>query len=315
VETGVQKSCKYLKELDSGFRRNDGKSKIQTFYATINLENLNFLYFQDRFPQDQIFRGCNFDIEPISPDHFDLEPQPLDEGGIIRPVKFLRPGLFICLEEQRMHESLGRLDFPEMLPVQCLPNTSVWGNFLNGITDRNGRHYGFPDPGLFDDSSNQFYGHKWSRAIMDQNDIRLMVERLQANINRVLSFLSPRNDADNFLEAKVADNSLGFPDSSFIRDQKHDFLDLRTKFEFSQGMGEKGNPAHGDKGFGRILGHSLSPACSRDQGGYTHPFPSPKNLILCRTAEPSRKLRRPLQENPESHLEILGFPFPETFFQ
>jgi len=28
-------SCKYSKELDSGFRRNDGKTKIQTFYEII----------------------------------------------------------------------------------------------------------------------------------------------------------------------------------------------------------------------------------------------------------------------------------------
>ena len=35
MKTGVQESCKYLNELDSGFRRNDGKMKIQTFYEII----------------------------------------------------------------------------------------------------------------------------------------------------------------------------------------------------------------------------------------------------------------------------------------
>jgi len=38
VETGVQESCTYLKELDSGFCRNDGKTKIQTFYEIINVK-------------------------------------------------------------------------------------------------------------------------------------------------------------------------------------------------------------------------------------------------------------------------------------
>ena len=35
VEPGVQESFAYLKKLDSGFRRNDGKRKIQTFYEII----------------------------------------------------------------------------------------------------------------------------------------------------------------------------------------------------------------------------------------------------------------------------------------
>jgi hypothetical protein len=43
VEAGVQGSCKYLKELDSGLRRNDGKKKIQTFYEIIKPARGRFL--------------------------------------------------------------------------------------------------------------------------------------------------------------------------------------------------------------------------------------------------------------------------------
>jgi hypothetical protein len=35
VETGVQGSCNYLKELDSGFRRNDENGQFQAFYEII----------------------------------------------------------------------------------------------------------------------------------------------------------------------------------------------------------------------------------------------------------------------------------------
>jgi hypothetical protein len=35
VKTGVQRICNSLKTLDSGFRRNDGKTHLQTFYETI----------------------------------------------------------------------------------------------------------------------------------------------------------------------------------------------------------------------------------------------------------------------------------------
>jgi len=38
VKTGVQGIYKYLKILDSGFRRNDEKGYFQTFYAIINLD-------------------------------------------------------------------------------------------------------------------------------------------------------------------------------------------------------------------------------------------------------------------------------------
>ena len=33
---GVQTSCKHLKELDSGFRRNDEKGYFSTFYEAIS---------------------------------------------------------------------------------------------------------------------------------------------------------------------------------------------------------------------------------------------------------------------------------------
>ena len=33
---GVQESCEFAKELDSGSRRNDRKTKIRTFYTIIN---------------------------------------------------------------------------------------------------------------------------------------------------------------------------------------------------------------------------------------------------------------------------------------
>ena len=36
VKTGVQIICKPLKSLDSGFCRNDGKTKNQTIYDIIN---------------------------------------------------------------------------------------------------------------------------------------------------------------------------------------------------------------------------------------------------------------------------------------
>jgi hypothetical protein len=38
VETGVQTIYNFLKRLDSGFRRNDEKSKFQTFYEIISFD-------------------------------------------------------------------------------------------------------------------------------------------------------------------------------------------------------------------------------------------------------------------------------------
>ena len=38
VKTGVQRIYNYLKRLDSGFRRNEGKQHFKTFYETINLD-------------------------------------------------------------------------------------------------------------------------------------------------------------------------------------------------------------------------------------------------------------------------------------
>ena len=37
METGVQGSCNYLKELDSGIRRNDENGQFQTYNEIINL--------------------------------------------------------------------------------------------------------------------------------------------------------------------------------------------------------------------------------------------------------------------------------------
>ena len=37
VKTGVQSIYKALKRLDSGFRRNDGKPRFQTFYEIIKI--------------------------------------------------------------------------------------------------------------------------------------------------------------------------------------------------------------------------------------------------------------------------------------
>jgi len=45
VKTGVQRISNYLKEMDSGFRRNDEKTKITTFYEFINLFSLSFGYW------------------------------------------------------------------------------------------------------------------------------------------------------------------------------------------------------------------------------------------------------------------------------
>jgi hypothetical protein len=39
VTTGVQRIYKYLKELDSGFRRNDERARITTFYEAIKIKN------------------------------------------------------------------------------------------------------------------------------------------------------------------------------------------------------------------------------------------------------------------------------------
>ena len=38
METGVQRLYKYLKKLDSGFRRNDRKPHFQTFYNSIKID-------------------------------------------------------------------------------------------------------------------------------------------------------------------------------------------------------------------------------------------------------------------------------------
>jgi len=38
VKTGVQIFCKCSKNLDSGFRRNDGKQVFATFYERINAQ-------------------------------------------------------------------------------------------------------------------------------------------------------------------------------------------------------------------------------------------------------------------------------------
>jgi len=40
VETGVQGTYNWWKELDSGFRRNDGNSHFLTFYEFIKIEDL-----------------------------------------------------------------------------------------------------------------------------------------------------------------------------------------------------------------------------------------------------------------------------------
>ena len=50
VETGVQGSCNYLKELYSGFRRNDKNGQFQTFYEIIRIKgrgifSLSYLNF------------------------------------------------------------------------------------------------------------------------------------------------------------------------------------------------------------------------------------------------------------------------------
>ena len=40
MKTGVQRTYKYLKGLDSGFRRNDRKAYLQTFYEIIRFKIL-----------------------------------------------------------------------------------------------------------------------------------------------------------------------------------------------------------------------------------------------------------------------------------
>jgi len=41
VETGVQGSCDYWKELDSGFRRNDENGQFQNIYEIIEIDFSN----------------------------------------------------------------------------------------------------------------------------------------------------------------------------------------------------------------------------------------------------------------------------------
>jgi len=41
VKTGVQTFCKCSKNLDSGFRRNDGKRAFGIFYEAVNVQNRN----------------------------------------------------------------------------------------------------------------------------------------------------------------------------------------------------------------------------------------------------------------------------------
>jgi hypothetical protein len=56
VETGVQENCNYLKALDSGFRRNDGKTKIQTFYETILIgRNSGEVPYRPQLPPTPLF--------------------------------------------------------------------------------------------------------------------------------------------------------------------------------------------------------------------------------------------------------------------
>jgi hypothetical protein len=45
VETGVQRIFKYLKKLDSGFRRNDGNTSFQAFYEAMNFRHFSALWF------------------------------------------------------------------------------------------------------------------------------------------------------------------------------------------------------------------------------------------------------------------------------
>jgi len=42
VKTGVQRISNYLKEMDSGFRRNDEKAKNTTYWEFTNLSSLSF---------------------------------------------------------------------------------------------------------------------------------------------------------------------------------------------------------------------------------------------------------------------------------
>jgi hypothetical protein len=42
VKTGVQETYNWWKELDSGFRRNDGKNHFLTFYEFIKVGSMEF---------------------------------------------------------------------------------------------------------------------------------------------------------------------------------------------------------------------------------------------------------------------------------
>ncbi len=50
MKTGVQRTYNYLKGLDSGFRRNDRKAYLQTFYEIINF-NPSFGKMEMVFPK------------------------------------------------------------------------------------------------------------------------------------------------------------------------------------------------------------------------------------------------------------------------
>ena len=55
VKTGVQMVCNYLKELDSGFRWNDGKLYFPTFYEFITLGTILIINIATIIHHDTFF--------------------------------------------------------------------------------------------------------------------------------------------------------------------------------------------------------------------------------------------------------------------
>ena len=52
MKTGVQRTYNYLKGLDSGFRRNDRKAYLQTFYEIIKFNRTQIYADNRRYKKD-----------------------------------------------------------------------------------------------------------------------------------------------------------------------------------------------------------------------------------------------------------------------
>ena len=134
-------------------------------------------------------------------------------------------------------KALRGLNFPEAIPVQRFQDSSVFADFLDGIPDRDGRHDRLQNPGFRDNPVNQIRSYKRPGPIVDEDEIHLGSQSLQAGIYGILPFGPSRNDAGNFCETE--------PLYQFFRQlhpisrgsQDHDLLDSAAGFELPESMG------------------------------------------------------------------------------